>query len=522
VKEDGKEYTLNLRKGLKWSDGEPFTADDIMFWWTDVVGNSDLTPVAPYWMVSPERQVGTIESLDATTLVFRFPDPYGMFITLFTKENVAYLPKHYLTQFHPNYVAKDELEKMAQAEQFANWVALFQNRSGTDTSGMSNPDMPTMYPWAPTTKAPAERFVFDRNPYFIAVDSEGNQLPYMDQVDSRVVTAEMINMKITAGEPNFQVSRQQAFKDLPLYMQYAEENEYEVYQWGDLQISECAIWPNQNAPDPVDREIFRDRRFRIALSVAIDRERINNTLYSGMGRPTAATLPPVESKVYKEEYAKAYTQYDPDMANSLLDEMGLDKRDADGFRLKPDGGRATFVIEVPSERLGMIDNLNMIKDDYLAVGIELIVKPEANALWGQRASAGEFQMLGWPMGKPATDTGLVPEDNSCRWAPLWGLWFNSGGKQGEEPIEEVKVLQQAWSTILRTVDEAERLAAYETILTSQAENVWGIGVVGPVPKPIIKKKWMHNVKKDGVWSFHHGHFIGCTEVFQVYIEQDKQ
>jgi len=520
VNPDGTEFVLHLRKGLRWSDGAPFTADDIMFWWEDIVLNDDLTPVKPYFMLTADKNLGSVEKVDETTVSFTFPDPHGLFITFLTKENNAYEPKHYLSQFHPNYVAKDELVKLASEREFGNWIDLFQYPR--QSWGMAVPDMPNMYPWVPTTEPPGERFVFERNPYFYAVDSEGNQLPYMDRADVRVVTAEVINMRIVAGEPNFQVSRQQAFQELPLYMQYAEENEYDVYLWGDLQQSECAIWPNQNTPDPVDREIFQDRRFRIALSVAIDRERINETLYMGMGQPTAATLPPVESKIYREEYAKAYTQYDPDMANSLLDEMGLDQRDADGFRLKPDGTRATFVIEVPDERLGMIDNLNMIRDDYEAIGIELIVKPEAASLWSERFNAGLHQLTGWPMGKPATETGLDATKQGNRWCPLWGLWYQTGGEQGEEPPPHIKELQDTWSEILRTVDEERQIELYHKILQANAENVWGIGVVGPVPKPIIKKKWLHNVKKDGVWSYHHGKFIGCTEVYQLFIEKDKQ
>ena len=219
-------------------------------------------------------------------------------------------------------------------------------------------------------------------------------------------------------------------------MQYADQNEYEVYQWGDLQISEAAVWINQTTPDPVDRKIFQDKRFRIAMSVAINRDRINQTLYSGLGKATAATLPPVESKVYKEEYAKAYTQYDPAMANKLLDEMGLDKKGADGIRLKPDGKPCSFVAEVPNDRLGMIDNFNMMKDDYKAVGIDFVTKAQASALWTQRTTGSLIQLVGWPMGKPASEPDLVPYNDNVNWAPLWGVWYSSNGKSGEEPPAE--------------------------------------------------------------------------------------
>lgn len=522
---DGKEFIINLREGLKWSDGHSFTADDILFWYEDIVLNDELTPVKPGFLRTANGQLGVVEKIDDTTVKFKFDEPHGMFITFLTKELDTYAPKHYLKQYHTNYTDAATLEATLKDEGLENWVDLFWlkwNTNSGGTQGMNNPELPSIYPWIPTTEPPAERFIFKRNPYFFAVDTEGNQLPYIDQVDIRIVDPEVMNLKIIAGEPNFQASRAQAFKDLPLYMQYAEENEYEVLQWGDLQISEAAIWINQNTPDPVDREIYQDKRFRIALSLAINRAKVNETLYVGLGRPTQATLAPVEARYYKDEYAQAYTEYDPDTANALLDEMGQTERDSDGFRLKPDGNRLAPVIEVPNNRLGMIDNFTLVKDDFAAIGVDLIVKPIDQSLWNKRMNSGQMQFTGWPMGKAATETDLVPISTNTDWAPLWGLWYNTNGEQGEEPPQHIKELQAVWTDILLTTDEQKRDELYDTILKAQAENVWVIGVVGPVPKPIIRKTWFRNVKADGVWSWHHGHFIGCTAPYQFYIEKDHQ
>jgi peptide/nickel transport system substrate-binding protein len=526
VKDGGREFVIKLRKGLKWSDGKPFTADDVVFWWEDIVMNDEYYPIKPYYMFTASQKLGTVVKNDDTSVSFKFPEPHGMFILYLTKEIWTFAPKHYVSQFLPKYVDKAKLDAMAREKGFKTATDLLRYKFNTfgpgATGGMNNPELPSMFPWIPTQEPPSERFVFKRNPYFYKVDTEGNQLPYIDQVDVRVATADVINLKIIAGEPNFQVSRQQAFQEMPLYMQYADKNEYNVYQWGDLQISECALWPNQTTPDPVDRKIFQDVRFRRALSVAINRDKINKTLYMGQGKATAATLPPVESTMYKDGYARAYTQYDPAQANKWLDEMGLSKRDADGYRLKPDGKRAAFVVEVPAPRLGMIDNLNIIKDDYKAIGIEIIIKPEAETLWSTRNIGNQMQIAGWPMGKSATETDLVPINNNTDWGVAWGIWYNTGGKQGEEPPAQIKEIQEAWSEILRNTDEKVQLQMYAKILQSNADNVWVIGVVGPVPKPIIVKKWFRNVKKDGVWSYHHGKFIGCTEVYQCFIEKAYQ
>lgn len=523
VEADGKEFVIHLRQGLKWSDGEPFTADDILFWYEDIVLNDELSPVKPGFMYTANGELGVVEKIDDTTVRFKFSQPHGLFILLLTKEIWTYAPKHYLQQFHIDYTDEAALNAAIDEAGVDTWVNLFWLKAAfgnNGTSGMANPDMPTMYPWVPTTSPPSDRFIFTRNPYFFAVDTEGNQLPYIDEVDLRVVDPEVMNLQIAAGEPNMQASRAQSFQDMSLYVQAAEENEYRVFQWGDLQVSEAAIWINQNTPDPVDREIYQDVRFRRALSVAINRERINETLYLGLSRPTQATIG--VPKYMKEEYLTAYTEYDPEQANAWLDEMGLTERDSEGFRLKPDGNRLAPVIEVPSNRLGMIDNLTIIVEDYREIGVDLIVKPIDQTLWTTRMEAGEMQFDGWPMAKPETETDLVPISTNTDWAPLWGLWYNTNGAQGEEPPQHIKDLQAIWTEILLTTDEAKQEELINQILQAQAENVWAIGVVGPVPKPIIVKTWFRNVKEDCSWSFHHGHFLGCTAPYQFYIEADHQ
>jgi peptide/nickel transport system substrate-binding protein len=523
VSEDGREVTVTLREGLKWSDGHPFTTEDILFWYEDIAMHSELMPVRPAFLRTASGSYGIIEVVDDITFKVVFEEPHGLFITLLTKEVLTFAPKHYLSQFHTGYATEAELQQHISEAGVNTWLDLFWLKAafGTGgTQGMANPDLPSMFPWIPTIEPPAERFIFVRNPYFWAVDTAGNQLPYIDQVDMRIVDPEVMNLRITAGEPNFQVSRPQSFQNMALYIQYAEENDYRILQWGDLQVSEAGIWVNQNTPDPVDREIYQDVRFRIALSLGINRDRINQTLYLGMGRPTQATIG--VAKYMREEYLSAYTEYDPERANQLLDEIGLTERDSEGFRLKPDGTRLAPVIEVPSPRLGMIDNLTIIKEDYTALGIDLIVRPIDQTLWTTRRDNGEMQFSGWPVAKPETDTGLVPGAPSRDWAPLWGLWYLTNGQQGEEPPQHIKDLQGLWTEILVTTDPEQQDALFHQILQAQADNLWVIGVVGPVPKPIIVKTWFRNIKDYCIWSFHHGHFIGCTAVYQAFIEREHQ
>ena len=133
-----------------------------------------------------------------------------------------------------------------------------------------------------------------------------------------------------------------------------------------------------------------------------------------------------------------------------------------------------------------------------------------------------MQFAGWPMAKPETETDLVPISTNTDWGPLWGLWYNTNGAQGEEPPQHIKDLQAVWTELLLTTDPAKQEELINQILQAQADNVWAIGVVGPVPKPIIAKTWFRNVKENCTWSFHHGHFLGCTAPYQFFIEAEHQ
>lgn len=167
VLEDGTEFVIHLREGLKWSDGEPFTADDVMFWYEDVILNDELTPVKPGWMITANGHLGTIEKVDDTTVRFLFEEPHGMFVTLLTKELITYAPRHYMEQFHVDYAEEDALQQRIEDEGVGGWVDLFMlkwNMGDDGTLGMNNPELPTMNPWVPTVEPPNDRFIFERNP----------------------------------------------------------------------------------------------------------------------------------------------------------------------------------------------------------------------------------------------------------------------------------------------------------------------------------------------------------------------
>ncbi len=286
--DDYRVLTLYLRKGVRWSDGAPFTADDIMFWWEDVQLNEDLFPSGPSrrnWYAGGERM--NLVKVDDYTIRMEFAVPNPLILRRLAHgpgmEMVDY-PKHYLKQFHPKYTPMEEIQKMLDAEGFDFWYQLFEDRAERSFSMSMNPDLPSIDVYYLKTKEP-ERLVFERNPYYWKTDPEGNQLPYIDQILVRkaadITTA---NVWIVTGQDDFN-GFHTSLQQLPTYRQYEQQSDYRILLYRGTFGTEVLIQFNQTIEDPVLREIFQDVRFRRAMSHAINREEINEVLDFGLGEP---------------------------------------------------------------------------------------------------------------------------------------------------------------------------------------------------------------------------------------------
>ena len=503
VSPDGKTFTFYLREGMKWSDGEPYTADDLMFWYEDVLLNEELTPVFPSWLKAAGKQ-GKLEKVDDYTVRFVFPEPHGLFLTFLASAygvDMTGYPKHYLKQFHPNYVEKAELDKKVKDAGFEFWYELFGDRRNE----IANLDLPVIAAWRFTQLSPAVPVILERNPYYWKVDSAGNQLPYLDKIEVDVVEdIEMLNMKVVAGEVDMQM-RHVLLENYPLFKENAEKGDYRIIRWTYGNISDTVIAINLCNKDPVLREIVNDKRFRYALSYAINREEVIESVYLGQAEPGQISPLPT-SPFYLEEQAKNALEYDVDKANALLDEMGLKWDAKHEYRLRPDGKTLSLVYEYAPVFGAWKDIGELLVGYWKDIGVKLSVKEEARPLFYERKAALEHDIGVWTGASefnPLIDPRwFIPFSVESVHAICYAQWWNSGGKEGEEPTGDLRKVLELYDQIKATVDMDKQIELFHEILRLNKENLWTIGIAVLLPKIVIVKNYFRNVPEKAVATWH--------------------
>ena len=514
--EDNKTFTLYLRKGMKWSDGAPFTADDFMFRWNDITLNDELTPVKPRaWM--PGGELMKVKKIDDYTIEYQFAvaNP-NMIIQLSSvgqsgHQGWCFAPSHALKQYHIKY--NPEANDLAKKEDYDNWWELFNYKARYDTV-TRRAGIPVLDAWV-MEKQTATGVTFKRNPYYWKVDTAGNQLPYIDEVKGTFLPdAEVRVMKVITGETNFEpVLFEGALDKYPLLMNNAEEGGYQV--WLEAQPGWSTVTSygfNQNyEEDPVLGKILQNAKFRQALSLGIDREEINDFLFFGKGKPVQATISSSVS-FYEEAWGKAYVEYNPEEANRLLDEIGL-KRGKDSYRLRSDGETLGLTIHVSSTQLpAWLSTTELVKSYWEDLGVKVYIKPVTTTYLWEYVEAGEHQVAIWVMDGMTeflfvTNVPWFSATNSSFIFPRWASWWNTRNEEkpgGNEPPEEIKKLYTLAEKLpYATEEEVNEIAKY--ILSKQAEELYYIGTVGYVPFPCIAVANMRNIDKVNNWN---GHGVG--------------
>jgi len=511
--EDGRIFTLHLRKGHLWSDGAPFTAEDFRYWWEDVANNEALSPTGPSPDLYVDGELATVEFPDELTVRYSWSKPNPFFLPALAQATplFIYMPAHYLKQFHERYADPDKLAAMVQETQARDWAQLHGRHD--DMYKFEDPGLPTLQPWRPTTAPPAERFVFERNPNFHRVDPNGQQLPYIDRVVLNVVDDKLIPIKAGAGETDLQ-SRGLFFKHYTFLKESAERSDLETRLWQTARGAHLALYPNLNAQDKGWSELFRDVRFRRALSLAIDREEINQIMYFGLGIGGNNTVLP-QSPLYEAEYREKWAEHDLAKANALLDEIGLTERSSEDLRLLPDGRPMEIVVETAGEETEQADILELVRESFLALGLKIHTRPSQREVFRNRIFSGETLMSIWyglENGIPSADMSpgeFAPTSQQQLQWPMWGQHHETKGQAGQPPDEpeaaRLLELFEAWRAARST---EERREIWREILAIYSEQVYSIGLIGGIMQPVAVRGSLRNVPQEAVYNWEPGAQFG--------------
>ena len=472
--EDFTEFTFTLRKGHKWSDGQPFTTADIMFWVDHMLHNEELNPAKPAWTQKGGETL-KFEAIDEQTFKVTSPEPYGPFVALVASVIVAgqhtrgdgadglYAPRHYLEQFHPDFVGLEEANRKAEEAGFENWFTYFNDRNHAN----ANPDAPMLTAWRVTGSINTNEWSFERNPYYYAVDTEGNQLPYIDSVVLTLAqNLEVLNLSALAG--NYTVmGRHINIAKLPLFLENAESVGYRIQFWRQPQSGIANLYINETWDGNAEIQSFlQNVELRKALSMAIERDQINEVFFLGIGATHGLCQgwddPDNPGKYIGEDYV----QFNPDAANAILDEIGLSAKDGDGFRLMPSGERLT--IQMPAVVAAFEDypgiNEMVARQWAVNIGVHAEVQPLERSLEADRRALNELMFFNWESSPRAsvliTPQHLLPVSGGGNTGRLYGDWHNSGGETGIDPTGINDLLKEQ----MVLYDESQSTASPERFL----------------------------------------------------------
>ncbi len=498
VSPDAREFTFYFRDGMKWSDGEPFGADDILFYINDVLRNPDLNPGGGSdWLPGTQNEGFKAEKVGDNAVKLTFPNPYGtllMQLATWGGRFFAQYPKHYLSQFHLTY--NPNANELAQKEGFDTWVQLFFAK-GPDNWGnpdrfMDVPEYPSLGPWIVVQPIGAGTVArFTRNPYYWKVDDQGNQLPYIDEVvvtayqDAQTRTLAMLNGDLDfikdPGEENREVYFDAVAAGKPIHIVISAAS-------GGNNIS---VHFNQTSKDPVLAEIFQNKDFRIGMSHAIDRDEIIEIVFKGQGKP-AQVAPLEDSPLYHERLANQYLEYNVAKANEYLDKV-LPNKDAQGFRLRPDGKRLSIIWTcldpqfTGGDAKAWFQAAELMVGYFKTVGVEVKLDVISDQVQNERRKTNDIDMFIFHGGEGGAGLEAILDP---RWhipGEFWGMfglgWYNGRGDDPEavgiEMTPDLLAIREAWQKATEQPTTELQVAEMMKVLDMSADRFWTIGISRP-------------------------------------------
>jgi peptide/nickel transport system substrate-binding protein len=492
VNANSTEFTFTLRPGMKWSDGKPFTADDILFSIEDCAKNTELFKSPPSTLVIANKPA-VVTKVNDTTVKFTFASPYALFLEQMATPLGQYptlYPKHYCSQFHPKY--NPNAAAQAKAANMTDWAAMFRAKCGDIEipARWGNTDKPTLDPWVVTEaySGGVTRVVMQRNPYFWQVDQTGQQLPYIDQLNFSIAQdVESLMLDALSGKLDIQERHIDSLQNKPTLSQNMQKGGYRLIELIASGAQQVQIYLNMTHKDPKMREMFANKQFRQALSLGINRKEIIDLVYLGQSEPYQ-TGPRPGHPWYNEKLARQFTSHDPKQANEILDKIGYDKRDAQKMRLRPDGQKVFFSIDViPTLYPDAVDTLELVKRHWAEIGVDMKVNTIAGGLDPMLDARDYF----------------AQHTQGSRYAIPWTQWYVSGGKDGQEPPASQKTRMKLYDDARATADLKKRGELMKQVFDQCAEAFETIGVCLAVNSFGIARNNLQNVPKSypNAWSW---------------------
>ncbi len=489
----GRSITFHLREGLRWSDGEPFTSEDILFWWKLCLDKrTSFSP--PEWAYSQGKRM-EVRAFGPWSITFEYAEAFHLLplimATGFWVPESVLLPSHYLKKFHPDHSAGH----------------LDFNELLRRNNPATNPERPTLGPWQLTYYSPTgDRALLERNPYYYAVDPEGRQLPYIDRIESTYVQNPESGVLLTISGAVDAKFREVEFKDYALLKRFESRGGYRVRAWEEGTAAWNAIFLNWSVEDPARRKLFRNPDFRRGLALAIDRERINQVVWGGLSRPQGAAITD-ESWHFQSQrgqdvlhrWVGDWSQHDPAAAEALLDRAGLVERDAEGFRLY-EGRPLELMLEFFDDAVAA-DEAPLIQEDWARVGLRAHVRRRMGTDLWSRIHLGKYDMYMQHNSEMDLFTfpGYVFPVDSKTWHPRVGRWYASGGKEGEAPEGFMADLIELYERCKIEPDlEKRHNLVLDAIDIQLREGPFMIGTCGRQKSLVVVSKTMRNVPQNGI------------------------